>query len=79
MSLNLRRWVFALVAVLLVGESWAQSWQSTVNVSMCTWADARGEFSSALKYVGGSTKLTVAVNTIRDTVYLDGGALWWQM
>ncbi|KAL2787655.1 hypothetical protein BJX66DRAFT_340967 [Aspergillus keveii] len=60
MSLNLRRWVFALVAVLLVGESWAQSWQNTVNVSMCTWADAR-------------------VNTIRDTVYLDGGALWWQI
>jgi hypothetical protein len=78
MSLNLR-WVFALVAALLVGESRAQSWQSTVNVSMCTWVDVRGEFSSALKSVGGSMKLTVAVNTIRDTVYLDGGALWWQM
>ncbi|KAJ0423031.1 hypothetical protein BJY00DRAFT_63297 [Aspergillus carlsbadensis] len=58
MSLSMRRWAFALA--LLVRESRAQSWTNTVNVSMCTWTNAR-------------------VNTIRDTVYLDGGALWWQI
>ncbi|KAL2813846.1 hypothetical protein BJX63DRAFT_207880 [Aspergillus granulosus] len=58
MSLLLRR--FALVAGLLVASSRAQRWRNAVNISMCTWREAR-------------------VNTIRDTVYLDGGSLWWQV
>jgi hypothetical protein len=77
MPLDSTRWLFALA--LLVSESRAQSWEHTVNVSMCNWREARGELCSVLKFVGGSMKLTLAVNTIRDTVYLDGGALWWQM
>ncbi|KAL3488190.1 hypothetical protein BJX62DRAFT_253496 [Aspergillus germanicus] len=58
MSLDLSRWVFTLA--LLMRESRAQSWRNTVNISMCTWDQAR-------------------VNIIRDTVYLDGGSLWWQI
>ncbi|KAL2842652.1 hypothetical protein BJX68DRAFT_270586 [Aspergillus pseudodeflectus] len=58
MPLDSTRWLFALA--LLVRESRAQSWEHTINVSMCNWREAR-------------------VNTIRDTVYLDGGALWWQI
>ncbi|KAF9884198.1 hypothetical protein FE257_002189 [Aspergillus nanangensis] len=51
------RWTVLTLLLLRPGQ--AQQWQETVNISMCNWADFRG-------------------NVIRDTIYLNGGSLWWK-
>jgi hypothetical protein len=75
--------IWSLVSSVFVTLSHAKpalaiDWQSEVNVSICNWEQLRGE--SVYPQERAEVILTHALaNIIRDTIYLDGGSIWWEM
>jgi hypothetical protein len=65
-----------IVAGLVSGAVAQQSgWQSDqVNATMCMWEQPRGLSSH---HPVGNLELTVAAALLKDTVYIDGGSLYW--
>jgi hypothetical protein len=53
--------------------------QSTItpNLTICNWAGLRSTHS-ILSVAASQANKYPAAGIIRDTVYLDGGNLWWQ-
>jgi hypothetical protein len=63
--------------VLWIGSGKAQDagWMDgQVNATMCQWQEPRGR--RHIKQL--ESFLTQAVGVIRDTVYIDGGYLYWE-
>jgi hypothetical protein len=66
------------IIVVLIDPVLSITWQDEVNVSICNWPQLRGK--SFREPESRETYLTRSVaNIIRDTIYLDGGSIWWQM
>jgi hypothetical protein len=68
------------VAALLVSLSAAQQsgWDpNQVNTTMCYWTTPRGTPSDCPDEILNPTDQRTAA-VIRDTLYIDGGYLWWQ-
>jgi len=75
MRLRLGAILTLLAAAIDCVKGKCDTWQTQVNISMCNWQGLRGMWTSLwlLKIV-----LMVIANVIRDTLYIDGGQLWFQ-
>lgn len=58
----------------LVSAQFSNWVEHQVNTTICTWSNLRGTPIAALCL--RSANISIAA-LIRDTVYLDGGSLWW--
>jgi hypothetical protein len=70
-ALNLLLLFLAFDWVSAQFSNWAEH---QINTTICTWSNLRGTPASALCL--RSANIFIAA-FIRDTVYLDGGSLWW--
>jgi hypothetical protein len=80
MMFRLRLALFAALAgIVAVGHTQQSGWvPGQVNASMCMWKQPRGKFPACSFYNHGETLIDVyKAAVIRDTVYIDGGFLYW--
>ena len=64
----------AFLAFDLVSAQVSNWVEHQVNTTVCTWSNLRGTPIAALCLRGANVFIAAL---IRDTVYLDGGSLWW--
>lgn len=85
-SLKMRLLMTVLALAMAVDNAMGEcsTFQTQINVSMCNWQGLRGmnsSVSSLWTISRGSfsfSLLTVVATVLRDTLYLDGGKLWYQ-
>lgn len=66
-------------ALALVASALALQWPND-TLSMCSWSQFRGKKNlSTVRPCAIETDELGAANIIQDTIYLDGGWLWWQV
>lgn len=66
----------ALVSAYASGAHAQATWaKGQVNTTLCEWQQLRGESSAPNACSGILTIVTAHV--VRDTVYMDGGSIWW--
>lgn len=54
---------------------WAED---QISTSICLWYQPRGQFAVFSKATVIWFILTLVAAFVRDTVYIDGGSIWWQ-
>jgi hypothetical protein len=72
-------YLLAVAALVRLCAAQASGWDlqdGQVNTTMCYWTTPRGRLTPILPRKPYTDGKIAAV--IRDTVYLDGGYLWWQ-
>jgi hypothetical protein len=66
-----------LLVVIDCAVAVCSTFQTQINVSMCSWQGLRGKCPFII-FRQAFVLLTQVANILRDTVYLDGGRLWYQ-
>ena len=68
-----------LLVVIDYAVAISSEFQTQINVSMCNWQGLRGKCPMLLLFFRQDLFiLTQIANILRDTIYLDGGRLWYQ-
>ena len=70
--------VLTLLVVIDRAVAVCSTFPTQINVSMCNWQGLRGKNSLFFPFQIVAFLLTRAANILRDTIYLDGGELWYQ-
>lgn len=79
MRLNSQLILVTCLSQLAAVEGQFSNWQdSQVNTSICLWYQPRGTYLAYMNtsLQGFSIYYSLAA-LVRDTVYLDGGSIWW--
>lgn len=70
--------LLAITGLVSVGVAQYSGWDTKnaqINATICTWQGLQGKL---LAFLWELQRLMGVAAVIRDTVYIDGGDLWWR-